>query len=293
MPKLYLLAGATASGKTAFSIEFAQRNHCEILSCDASCFYKGMDIGTAKPTVEEQSKVKHWGIDIIAPNEYFSVKDYASYAQECVKDIIARGHNVLIVGGSGFYLKSFLVPIADDVAISEEVEQRISHLEEDGGLDALVEHLRATNPNEALTIDLKNPRKVKKALARCWTTGKTLHELEDELYRQANPFPELDKETFLIQPPLEILRFRIRQRAKNMLSSGLIDEVKMLLTNKLLIPGTPAASAIGYRETISYLAGEISREQLQEQIIQNTYTLVKKQMTWFRYQIRFHHYLYV
>ena len=293
MAKLYLLAGATASGKTAFSIDFAQQHHCEILSCDASCFYKGMDIGTAKPTLEEQNQVKHWGIDIIDPNAYFSVKDYINYAQKCVEDIVARGHNVLVVGGSGFYLKSFLAPIADDVIIPQEIEQKISHLEESGGLDLLVEQLKIANTSEDLTIDLKNPRKVKKALARCWATGKTLRELGAELDRNPLPFSHLDKETFLIQPPLEILRLRIRQRARKMLDNGLLDEVKALLDRKLLIPNTPAGSAIGYRETIQYLSGEISFEQLYEQIVQNTYALVKKQTTWFRYQIHFQHYLYV
>ncbi|MGX8716665.1 MAG: tRNA (adenosine(37)-N6)-dimethylallyltransferase MiaA [bacterium] len=292
MPKLYLLAGATASGKTAFSIDFARQHNCEILSCDASCFYKGMDIGTAKPTPEEQRQVEHWGIDIIDPNAYFSVKDYVNYAQKCVEDIVARGHNVLVVGGSGFYLKSFLTPIADDVVIPKEIEQKISDLEESGGLDLLVEQLKIANPSEDLTIDLKNPRKVKKALARCWATGKTLRELEAEFEQNPIPFPHLDKETFLLQPPLEVLRLRIRQRVRKMLDNGLLDEVKTLLDKKLLLPHTPAGSAIGYRETIQYLSGEISFEQLYEQIVQNTYALVKKQMTWFRYQIHFQHYLY-
>lgn len=293
MPKLYLLAGATASGKTAFSIDFAQQHNCEILSCDASCFYKGMDIGTAKPTPEEQRQVKHWGIDIIEPNAYFSVKDYVNYAQKCAEDIVSRGHNVLVVGGSGFYLKSFLTPIADDVVIPEEIEQKISDLKESGGLDLLVEQLEIANPSENLMIDLKNPRKVKKALARCWTTGKTLRELEAELEQHPLPFPHLDKETFLLQPPLEVLRLRIRQRARKMMDDGLLDEIKTLLDKKLLLPHTPAGSAIGYRETIQYLSGEISFEQLYEQIVQNTYALVKKQMTWFRYQIHFQHYLYM
>ena len=149
------------------------------------------------------------------------------------------------------------------------------------------------NHAQDLCIDFKNLRKVKKALARCWATGKTLQELENALCHQANPFADLSKETFLVQVPIEILRWRIRQRAQTMLDNGLIEEVKGLLESKQLIPNTTAALAIGYRETIAYLSGEISREQLYEQIVQNTYALVKKQMTWFRYQIRFDHYLYL
>lgn len=292
MPKLYLLAGATASGKTALSIEFAQQHNCEILSCDASCFYKGMDIGTAKPTTKEQNKVKHWGIDIIAPNEYFSIKNYMDYAHRCVNDIIHRGHDILVVGGSGFYLKSFLVPIADDIVIPKEIEQKFSEMEREGGLDLLIEHLKRLNPAQDLDIDLKNPRKVKKALARCWVTGKTLYDLKDALHHQEPPFSNLIKETFLLQPPLEILRLRIRQRAKNMLNNGLLDEVKTLLATGQLMPNTPAACAIGYQESIQYLTGKISLQQLYELMVQNTYALVKKQTTWFRHQIHFHHYLY-
>ena len=142
MSKLYLLAGPTSSGKTAFSIDFAQQHNCEILSCDAFCFYKGMDIGTAKPTPSEQSSVKHWGIDIIAPNEHFSIKDYINYAQKSVKDIIYRGLNVLVVGGSGFYLKSFLAPITDDIVIPEEIELKILYLENHGGHDLLIKLLK-------------------------------------------------------------------------------------------------------------------------------------------------------
>lgn len=293
MCQLYLLAGPTTSGKTAFSIDFAQRHNCEILSCDAFCFYKGMDIGTAKPSIEEQSRIKHWGIDILTPDKYFSVKDYINYAHTCVQDIIHRGYNVLAVGGSGFYLKSFLAPVADDVVIPEEIEQKISYLEECGGLNLLIKLLKEINHAQDFIIDLKNPRKVKKALARCWATGKTLQELEHELCHQTNPFSNLHKKTFLIQPPIEILRWRIRQRARDMLDNGLIEEVKQLLDAQQLIPNTTAASAIGYRETIAYLSGEISQEQLYEQIVQNTYALVKKQMTWFRYQIHFDHYLYL
>lgn len=292
MPKLYLLAGATASGKTALSIEFAQQHNCEILSCDASCFYKGMDIGTAKPTIEEQNKVKHWGIDIVAPHEYFSIKNYIDYAYKCVNDILNRGHNVLVVGGSGFYLKSFLIPVTDDVVISKEIEQKLSKMEQEGGLNSLVEHLKRLNPAQDLDIDLKNPQKVKKALARCWASGKTLHDLKDVLHNKEVPFPNLIKKTFLLQRPLEILRLRIRQRAKKMLNNGLLDEVKNLIRTGQLIPNTPAACAIGYQESIQYLAGKISLQQLHELIVQNTYALVKKQMTWFRHQIHFHHYLY-
>ena len=293
MPKLYLLAGPTASGKTAFSIEFAQKHNCEILSCDASCFYKGMDIGTAKPTPEEQSNVKHWGIDLVTPNTYFSIKDYISYTHPRVRDILHRGHNILVVGGSGFYLKSFLVPVSDDIVIPETIKQKISKLEQEGGLDLLIKKLQSLNSDQPLTLDLKNPRKVKKTLARCWASGKTLYDLEHALEQQKRPFQDLHPETFLIQRPLEILRLRIRKRVENMLNQGLTDEVRHLLNTGQLIPNTPAACAIGYRETIQYLLNKTSKEQLQEQIIQNTYMLVKKQMTWFRHQMHFHHYLYL
>ena len=293
MSTLYLLAGPTASGKTAFSLQFAQKNNCEIISCDASSFYRGMDIGTAKPNQDEQNLVKHWGIDIVNPNESFSIKDYVTLSHEWVKDIIKRGKNVLVVGGSGFYFKSFLEPVVDDMHVSNEVVKHVESLEREGGIEKMLKELSQFNTKFPANFDTQNARKVKKALIRCMTTGKSLFDLWDEFSAKQKPFPDIKKEVYAIVCPVEILKQRIVFRVRKMLQAGLLKEVEDLMNRGMLISGTPAGMAIGYRETVDYLRKPSSLEVLSDQIIKNTYALAKKQATWFRHQIKFDRYLFV
>lgn len=292
MSTLYLLAGPTASGKTELAIRFALNNNCEILSCDASSFYRGMDIGTAKPTFYEQSKVKHWGIDIVNPSDYFSIKNYIDYAKTCINSIVQKHKNILVVGGSGFYLKSFLQPMLDNLRPNAEVTKHINEIEHQGGIVALQQALTKINPDLPQNFDLKNLRKVKKALERCLITGRSIQQLQTQFNQQTEPFPYLNKQTYLLQCPLEILKLRIRLRTYAMIKQGLIDEVKSLLDKKQLLPNSPASLAIGYRETIAFIQQPTSIDQLAAHIIQNTYELVKKQTTWFRHQIKFDRYIY-
>ena len=292
MPTLFILAGATASGKTDFALRFAQRYHCEILSCDASAFYRGMDIGTAKPTLEEQRTVHHWGIDIAEPNEPFSIKDFVAYAQNCVSDIARRGKNILAVGGSGFYLKSFLSPVTDEVHPTETVRKEIAALEAVGGAEGLRQRLLITDSKASMYLDLKNVRNVRKALERCLTTGLPLAEILRRFQQQSTPYASFPKVTMYLSRPLEVLKLRIRLRTHVMLQNGLVDEVRRLKTKGKLVPNTPAALAIGYRETLEFLQNPTSLQDLEGEIVNSTYGLVKKQLTWFRHQIAFDRYLY-
>ena len=292
MPTLFILAGATASGKTELALNFAQKKNCEILSCDASAFYRGMDIGTAKPTLEEQQTVRHWGIDIAEPNEPFSIKDFVAYAQKCVSDITARGKNVLAVGGSGLYLKSFLSPVTDDVHPSKSVREEIAALEANGGIEALRERLLKFDSQASKYAELKNPRSVRKALERCLTTGLPLAEVLKNFQQQPTPYASLKKITICLCRPLEILKLRIRLRVHKMLQNGLIDEVRRLNEEGKLLPNTPASAAIGYHETLNFLQHPTSLWELEQEIVNDTYGLVKKQLTWFRHQMKFDGYWY-
>ena len=291
MSHLFLIAGTTASGKTEFAIDFAQKNNCEILSCDASAFYKGMDIGTAKPSIQEQQQVPHWGIDLLQPNETFSIQHYLSYAQSCVENIIKKGKNVLVVGGSGFYLKAFLEPVVDKIKPNAAIKQKIDDLEHQKGHQALIEILLKINSDLPPNFDLNNPRKVRKALERCWTTGKSLLSLYEAFKKQEKPFSHLKKETYCLICPMEILKMRIAKRTRQMLQKGLVEEVQNLLEKQYLLPEMPAASAIGYRETIQFLQDPQSFD-LESIINKNTFLLAKKQMTWFRHQIHFDRYVF-
>lgn len=292
MPTLYLLAGPTASGKTEFAINFARNHNCEILSCDAASFYCGMDIGTAKPTLHEQNQIKHWGINIANPSENYSIKDYIDYSKNCIDAIVKRGGNILVVGGSGFYLKSFLQNMVDNVSPDPDIIKHINTIEQQGGIKALQNSLRDLDHEIPENFDFKNPRKLKKALERCLITGLSIKTLQNNLFQGNEPFQHLKKQTFLLQCPLEILKLRVRIRTNSMIKQGLIDEVGTLLKRGLLKPSSTAASSIGYRETIEFIQHPTSVEQLTSEIIQNTYALIKKQNTWFRHQIKFDQYIY-
>lgn len=285
MPLMILLAGPTASGKTELALTLAQRYNCEILSCDASLFYRGMDIGTAKPSPLERAKVPHWGIDITEPNSYFSIKTFIQYAQQCVEDITSRNKNVLVVGGSGFYLKSFLSPMVDDLAPDFSIRQQIADLEQQQGIESCLKRLQALNPNLPSSLDTKNPRLIKKVLERCLSSGLPLEELASQFKAQPIPYAHFQKLTLCIQKPLEVLKWRIRARTHAMLQMGLVDEVQRLNEAHKLLPGYPATSAIGYRETLAFLKHPSSMQELEQEIVHNTYALVKKQLTWLRHQI--------
>ena len=292
MPTLFILAGATASGKTELALNFAQKKNCEILSCDASAFYRGMDIGTAKPTSEEQQTVRHWGIDIAESNEPFSIKDFVAYAQKCVSDITARGKNVLAVGGSGLYLKSFLLPVTDDVHPNATVREELAALKANGGIEVLRERLLKCDPQASKYVEFKNSRNVRKALERCLTTGLPLSEVLKNFQQQPTPYASLTKVTVCLCRPLEILKLRIRLRVHKMLQNGLIDEVRRLKEEGKLLPDTPASAAIGYREILKFLKQPTSLDVLEREIVNDTYGLVKKQLTWFRHQMAFDGYWY-
>jgi tRNA dimethylallyltransferase len=283
---LYILTGPTAVGKTEFSLRWAEKNNAEILSCDSTLFYKGMDLGTAKPTGEELARVPHHGIDLVPVSQQYSIASYLAYAQDVVNDVFSRGKRLLITGGSGFYLKSFFEPVVDDVNISEAIHYEVVSLDEQGGLPCMVARLLELNPDGVGELDLKNPRRVVRALERCLSTGKTVLELRNAFASQQTPFDAHPKQLTLLTRPIEILEKRIRLRARGMIYIGLIDEVKKLLDEGLLA-NPSAASAIGYRETIQWLRlGRSNRSMLEAAIVRNTLKLVKKQRTWFNTQIR-------
>jgi len=280
---LYILTGPTAVGKTDLAIEWAKRYDAEILSCDSLLFYKGMDIGTAKPSKEEQMKVRHHGIDIVSVSESFNINDYIGLAQSVIKGIHERGKRVLITGGSGFYLKAFFEPVVDGLEVPESVDQEIALKYNNEGLEGIVKELMELNPDGVGDLDLRNPRRVHKALARCLASGKTVLELKIDFEAQDSPFGNYEKRVVLLKRDPESLKKRIALRVDQMLSMGLIDEVRKLL--KEGIRKNPSAfGAIGYREVIHWL--ESGEGSLRGEIVKNTERLVAKQRKWFRYQLK-------
>ncbi len=282
-PTLHVLTGCTATGKTEWALRWAEAHGAEIVSCDSLLFYRGMDLGTAKPTAAEQARVRHHLIDILDVTGRMDVTQYVARARAAVADIEARGRAVLVVGGSGFYLKSFFAPVADEVAVPAAVRTDVAGLT----LDQAVARLRALNPGGLGTLDVANPRRVARALERCLAAGRTLAELGADFARQPAPFADWRIELTRIDRPAAELAQRIETRVAAMLRAGLVAEVRHLLAAGLR--ENPSASrAIGYREVIDCLDGKIAEENLAEAIAQNTRALVKKQLTWFRTQLPQH-----
>jgi tRNA dimethylallyltransferase len=279
-PILHVLTGPTAAGKTEWALRWAERNEAEIVSCDSLLFYRGMDIGTAKPTPAERARVRHHLIDICAITERMDVTRYVARAQMAISEIHARGRNVLVTGGSGFYLKSFFSAVADEVDVPAAVREQAAHL----SLPAAVEQLRRLNTSGLGALDLANPRRVSRALERCLASGRPLAELAEDFARQRSRFSGFEVRLTRLERTPEMLEARIDARVQAMLREGLVDEVRRL-REAGLERNPSAARAIGYREVLALLDGRIVEQALAAEIAKNTRALVKKQRTWFRTQL--------
>jgi tRNA dimethylallyltransferase len=284
---IHVLTGCTAVGKTELALRWAEANAAEIVSCDSLLFYRGMDIGTAKPTKVELARVPHHLIDVCAVDEPMDVARYAGLARAAVDDIVRRGRAVLVTGGSGFYLKAFLGPVVDDVAVPAALRDEIRARLEAEGLAPLVEELRRLNPEGLGALDVQNPRRVTRALERCRAAGRTLAELQREFAARPGPFADCDVRLCELVRERDDLERRIVMRVEQMLRDGLVAEVRRLLDAGLL-RNPSAAKAIGYRETVDCLAGRLAESELATTIARNTRALVKKQRTWFKTQLPEH-----
>jgi len=292
---IHVLTGCTAVGKTELALRWAEAHGAEIVSCDSLLFYRGMDIGTAKPTAEERARVPHHLIDVCEPSEPMDIARYCTMARKTVEQLSAAGKPILVTGGSGFYLKAFFSPVVDSVVVPAEVRTAVAAM----SASEAVAQLRRLNSSEGAAsasasaatgvqtraalggIDLANPRRVTRALERCLATGKTVAELRREFAAQPSLFADYDvRLTELVREPEE-LRKRVRERVAAMLREGLLDEVRELLTRGIK-ENPSAAGAIGYRESIAVLEGRAPLSGLAEAITRNTLALVKKQRTFFR-----------
>ena len=278
---LYIITGFTAVGKTRLSLDWAKANEAEIISCDSLLFYQGMDIGTAKPTAEEMEEVPHHLIDMVPPSRQYSIDEYLRQVRETVVDIHRRGKRVLVVGGSGFYLNAFFAPVVDHLRLDPEVEAEITDRFDHQPLEDSVAELLKLNPEGLGDLDIENPRRVIKAWLRCVAAGKPLKDVLEDFKKLPGSFDHYDRQLLVLSRPKEELEERVKLRVDQMIEAGLIEEVRGLIAQGIL-DNPSAAGAIGYRETISFLKGELSEPELAPLISQNTRRLLKKQRTWFK-----------
>jgi len=281
--RIFCLTGATAVGKTEAALRWAEANSAEIVNCDSLLFYRGMDIGTAKPSLRERARVTHHMIDLCEASEPRDVGRYVEEVEGVIAGLWAEGKRALVVGGSGFYLKAFFEPVVDGVVISPEVSELARELMA-CGLDTAVQRLRELNPEGLGTLDIRNPRRVAKALERCLQTGQGLRERERAFRKQTNLLVRAPKSLCVLDRDPAQLERRIGQRVSAMLEAGLVEEVRALAARGFQ-RNPSACNAIGYRETLACLRGEADWEGLGERIALNTRRLAKKQRTWFRGQL--------
>ena len=278
--KLIVVAGPTASGKTATSIALAEEYGGEIVSADSMQVYRGMDIGTAKATADEQSRCPHHMLDVAEPEENYSVSLYVQSAQKVCDDIISRGKLPIVVGGTGLYIDSLLrgadfAPIEEDKTLRRELETEYDAL----GGEVLLHRLSAFDPERAAKLNAGDKRRIVRAIEIYMLSGKTA--TEHDIDSRSRP-PRYDAAYM-------VLNFRDRQRLYDridlrvdmMVKEGLFDEVRGLL-DRGIDPNCTAMQAIGYKEAAMALRAEIGFDEAAELIKQGSRRYAKRQLTWFR-----------
>ena len=284
-PVVLALVGPTGSGKTRTAIRLCQALNAEIVSMDSMQVYRGMDIGTAKPTREELAAAPHHMIDVVEPDQMFTVSMYREMACEAIDDILARGRMPLLVGGTGLYLQaiSYEMSLGDncaDHALREELH-RIAV--ENDGPKRLHERLQRVDPASAEKLHPNDVRRVIRALEIYETSGRAKSAQADE-QRREGPYHVL---VYGLSLPREMMYARINARVDEMVRNGLLDEVKGLLDRGIEPrPEGGAMQAIGYKEIVSALRGEMTMEQAVDLIKQGSRRYAKRQWTWFRHDPR-------
>lgn len=274
----WFLSGATASGKTSVGLELADQIDAEILSLDSMAVYRGMDIGTAKPGADEQARVPHHLINLRDPHEEFSVAEYRDAAEAAVADILARGKTPLFVGGTPMYLKCLLRGLFDGPPANWELRNKLEGELAEVGPAVLHERLTLVDPVAASNIHPNDARRIVRALEVFRSTGQPISHQQME-FEDSTPADEC--RVFVLRREREDARKRIEQRVEAMMTEGLVEEVRTLISDGNAL-GRSAHQAVGYREVLEHLAGEHDLPKTIELIQARTRRFAKRQGTWFR-----------
>ncbi|MBI2063220.1 MAG: tRNA (adenosine(37)-N6)-dimethylallyltransferase MiaA [Candidatus Yanofskybacteria bacterium] len=275
LPKVIVIVGTTASGKTALSLKIAKKFNGEIVSADSRQIYRGMDIGTAKPTKEELKKIKHHLINIKNPRQDYSVGQYKKDALVAIRKILKIGKLPIIVGGTGLYVSAMVNNL--DFPEVEENKKLRAKLEKEiktKGLKYVFKKLVELDPESAYIVDPNNPRRVIRAMEVAILTGQPFSS-----QRKSGP-PLFDFLQIGLKILPETLKEKIQKRTAQMIKNGLVEEVKKLVKKYGYKP--KAFEAIGYREIIDFLRGKINLKEAEDLINKNTWHYARRQMTWFR-----------
>lgn len=276
-PKIVCIGGPTGVGKTSLAIEIANLFDGEIVSCDSIAIYKHLNIGSAKPTQEEQKQAKHYMIDIKEPNEEFSVAEYRNMAKEIIQDILNRGKLPIVVGGTGLYMKGLLFPLdLGHTDKSQEIREKYKKIAEQKGGVYLLEYLKSIDPKSAEKLHDKDINRIIRALEIFELTGKKKSDYQTKLES------EFDYKLIFLNDDRKELYERIDKRVLKMFDLGLANEVKNLVKNFNLSKNNQSMSGIGYKEFFDYFEGKVDKLTLIEQIQTNSRHYAKRQITWFK-----------
>jgi tRNA dimethylallyltransferase len=287
----WFLTGPTAAGKTDVGIELARRLGAEIVSLDSMALYRGMDIGTAKPTAEQRAAVPHHLVDVIEPHEEYSLARYLDEAARCVAEIRGRGREVLFVGGTPLYLKGLLRGIFEGPPADRRLRRALREEAQRDGPEALHRRLARLDPEAAERLHPNDLKRIIRALEVYEKTGQPISELQRQ-FDTGRPAEEC--RVFVLDRPRAELHERINRRVEAMFAAGLVDEVRRLLAGgRGTVPfsqsenwdsplSRTARQAVGYREAIEHLRGERGLAETVELVKRHTRQMAKRQMTWFR-----------
>ncbi|MDE9456890.1 tRNA (adenosine(37)-N6)-dimethylallyltransferase MiaA [Xenorhabdus bovienii] len=279
LPTAIFIMGPTASGKTALSIALRQHLPVELISVDSALIYRGMNIGTAKPTAAEQAQAPHRLVDILDPAEIYSAADFRRDALKEMADITAAGRIPLLAGGTMLYFKALLEGLSPLPSSNPDIRAQIEQQAAEHGWEALHRQLQEIDPVAAARIHPNDPQRLTRALEVFRISGKTLTALT-ETSGEILPYRV---HQFAIAPASrEILHQRIAARFEQMIKSGFEDEVKALYARSDLHTDLPSIRCVGYRQMWSYLSGEISHDEMVYRGICATRQLAKRQITWLR-----------
>lgn len=276
MSKVLVICGSTASGKTALAVNCAKQLNGEIISADSMLVYRGLDIGTAKPSIQEREGIVHHLIDVVSPQESFSVSDYEKAALPIVEKLLSKGKTPILCGGTGFYINAILYKSQyGNVGANEELRAHYEHIAAENGKEFLHGILREKDPKSAQKLHFNDVKRVIRALEIIDATGAAKSEQNDA------PTPRFDFQAVSIAYPRDVLYNRINLRVEEMFENGLLEEVKGLLSMGVT-PQMQCMQGIGYKEVVQGLEEGWSIDEIKELIKKNTRNYAKRQETFFK-----------
>ena len=276
---LVAIVGPTATGKTGLAVALAAEFDAEIISADSRQVYRGLDIGTAKPTAHERAQAPHHVVDVVpADNASFSVAVWRGHAEQALENLTARGKQPWLVGGTGLYVQSLVDGLEfPNVPPQPKLRAELERTLQAEGIDALAARLQRLDSVAAAQIDLRNPRRLIRALEVCLVSGKPF---SAQRTQRPPPYPILQ---IGLRADRDLLYQRIDERVDRMIADGFVEEVEQLLVQGITTD-LPSMQSAGYRQLVSYLQGKYSLEEAVRQTKFATHQLAKRQETWFRKQ---------